>query len=394
MNAKELRAYRVQLFRDAANFRRPDRIPYFANNVTWKVFDAGHTLGEALTDYGVMRECVVHFLDSYPVDNLMDVGIRNQFGVTEAFGPGSYYYHDDSVVGVRDHAHCTVETLDEYLENPEKFTWEKILPAKYGDDWYRKDRAVWKKTFSEYLKYIRYIISMSSLTSKKYGLPGLAPNNPMTGAIDFAVEEMEANLLGIRQLSIAMRRSPEQLDRFIEAWDAQRIGPQIEKVRASRGPDYKYCFDASILMLAHNIMNPGQFERFYWPHLKELLDAYAEKGMNVRIFMEGSISRLTEYFAGYPKGVLTFHLENDDPFEIREKLPNVAIMGGLTTELMANGTPEEVTARARALCDGLGRDGGFILSEGKMVSYRNDARSENIKAVCDFVRSTGKGERA
>ena len=116
--------------------------------------------------------------------------------------------------------------------------------------------------------------------------------------------------------------------------------------------------------------------------------------MNVRIFMEGSISRLTEYFAGYPKGVLTFHLENDDPFEIREKLPNVAIMGGLTTELMANGTPEEVTARARALCDGLGRDGGFILSEGKMVSYRNDARSENIKAVCDFVRSTGKGERA
>ena len=94
-----------------------------------------------------------------------------------------------------------------------------------------------------------------------------------------------------------MRRSPEQLDRFIEAWDAQRIGPQIEKVRASRGPDYKYCFDASILMLAHNIMNPGQFERFYWPHLKELLDAYAEKGMNVRIFMEGSISRLTEYFA-------------------------------------------------------------------------------------------------
>ena len=88
--------------------------------------------------------------------------------------------------------------------------------------------------------------------------------------------------------------------------------------------------------------------------------------------------RLTDYFADYPKGVLTFHLESDDPFEIRKRLPNVAIMGGLSTDLMAGGTPEEVTARAKLLCDELGRDGGFILSEGKMVSYRNDARPENI----------------
>ena len=37
------------------------------------------------------------------------------------------------------------------------------------------------------------------------------------------------------------------------------------------------------------------------------------------------------------------------------------------------------------LCDELGKDGGFILSEGKMLSYRNDAKRENYKAVCDFV---------
>ena len=49
MNSKEIKAARVQLFRDAANFKKTDRIPHFANVVTWKVFDAGYTLDKAMT---------------------------------------------------------------------------------------------------------------------------------------------------------------------------------------------------------------------------------------------------------------------------------------------------------------------------------------------------------
>ena len=132
-------------------------------------------------------------------------------------------------------------------------------------------------------------------------------------------------------------------------------------------------------------MSPKQFERFYWPSLKRLLDAYAEKGMNVRIFAEGSIMRYVDYFKDYPKGLITLHLEQDDPFEIREKLPNAAIMGGMTTDMLANSTPEECVAYAKKLCDELGKDGGFIFSENKMLSYRNDATGENMAAVCNFV---------
>lgn len=386
MANKELMAERVKLFRDAENFRKTDRIPHFANVVTWKVFDAGHTLDEAMTHFDVMEECVLHFLDNYPVDAILDVGIRNQFNITEAFGEGSYYYYDREVVGVRDHAHCTVETLQEYMDDPVKYAWEKILPEKYGDSWAQKDKAVWKKTFKEYMRYIMFILHMSGVM-KKYSLPGLSPNNPMKGSVVPAVEILMSDLLGIQQLSVAMRRSPEQLDAFIERWEKERMEPIYEKIRASEGPDYKYCFDSSILLLAHNVMNTKQFERFYYPYLKTLLDTYAEKGMNIRLFTEGSILRFADYFKDYPKGLLTFHLEQDDPFEFREALPNVAIMGGMTTDLLSNGTPDECVAYARRLCDELGREGGFIFSENKMLSYRNDAKPENMKAVCDFVDS-------
>ena len=372
--------YRINLMRNAANFKPADRVAHFANAVTWKVFDAGHNLNEAFGDFDVMARCVEHFLEAYPVDGLIDSGIRHQFNVPRAFGEG-YYYHDDEVVGIKDHAHCTPDTLMEYLDDTERYIWEKLLPAKYPD-WENKDISIWQKSFDEYIKYVFFILRMGKLTAK-YGIPSMAPNNPMKGSITFAVEELEANLLGIKGLSLAMRRDEGLIEEFVNRWDEQYIAPVIEKVKKGKGPNYKYCFDASLMMLAHNIMNPKQFEKFYYPYLKKLLDAYAEKKMNVRIFTEGSIMRFADYFADIPRGVLTLHIENDDAVAIRRALPNVAIMGGLTGRLLSEGSPEMCVDRVKYLIDELKE--GFILSEDKMLSYRNDAKSENFKAVCEYV---------
>ncbi len=383
---KNLQQERIKLFRDQANFRPTERIPHFCNAVTWKVFDAGESLPNALTDFKVMEKVVRHFLDTYRVDGLMDVGIRNQFNVTEAFGSEGYYYYTEEAVAIKDHAHCTVDTLMDYLEDPVKYTWTKILPEKYGEDWENKDIETWRKVFWEYLKYTYFIIHMGSVSGKEYGIPSLAPNNPAKGAIQIGIEEMESNLLGIKDLSIALRRNKDLIKEFCERWDAEHIDPMLKDIYLGDGPkDDKYCFDASIILLSHNILNPKQFDMFLWPTLKRLLDAYADMGMNVRIFAEGSILRYADKFQYYPKGTITMHLEQDDPFEFREAAPNIAIMGGLNTELLANGTPEECVAHTKKLCDELGRQGGFILSEGKMLSYKNDCTSDNLKAICDFV---------
>ena len=385
-NMKDLKAERLQLFRDQAAFRPTERIPHFCNAVTWKVFDAGESLPRALTDFKVMEQVVRHFLETYPVDGLMDVGIRNQFTVMEAFGSEGYYYYTDDSVGIKDHAICTVDTLMEYLDDETRYIWTKVLPEKYGDEWAQKDLETWKKTFKEYLKYTYFIIHMGSVSGKEFGIPSLAPNNPAKGAIQFGIEELESNLLGIKDLSVSLRRHKDLLLDFCQKWDERHIQPLIDEAREGDGPrPDKYCFDASIILLSQNILNPKQFDMFLWPSLKNLLDAYAERGMSVRIFAEGSILRYADHFRRYPTGTLTFHIEQDDPFEFREALPNCAIMGGLSTELLANATPEECVKYTKKLCDELGRKGGFILSEGKMLSFRNDCRSDNLKAICDVV---------
>ena len=51
-----------------------------------------------------------------------------------------------------------------------------------------------------------------------------------------------------------------------------------EKVYASEdGPDPDACFDLGIMLLAHTVMSEAQWEKFYWPSLKHLLDAAAAK---------------------------------------------------------------------------------------------------------------------
>ena len=381
-----LKAERIKLFRDQAAFRPTERVPHFCNAVTWKIFDAGESLPEALTDFKIMERCVRHFLDNYPVDGLMDTGIRNQFNVMEAFGSEGYYYYTDEAVGIKDHALCTIDTLMDYLEDEERYTWEQVLPAKFGEEWNQKTLEQWKAAFKEYLKYTYFIIHMGSVSGKEYGVPSLAPNNPAKGAIQFGIEELESNLLGIKDLSVSLRRHKALIKEFCDKWDEKHIDPMIEKVYLSDGPqDEKYCFDASMILLSHNILNPKQFDMFLWPSLQRMLDAYAYRGMSVRIFADGSILRYAEKFNRYPKGTITFHLEQDDPFEFREAAPNCAIMGGLDTEMLSTATPEECIAHTKKLCDELGRQGGFILSEGKMLSYKNDAKADNLKAICDFV---------
>ena len=57
----------------------------------------------------------------------------------------------------------------------------------------------------------------------------------------------------------------------------------------------------------------------------------------------------------------------------------------MTSALLGNGTPQECVDSAKKLIDEIGRDGGFILSQNKMLSYKEDCRRENLKAVSDFV---------
>ena len=108
-------------------------------------------------------------------------------------------------------------------------------------------------------------------------------------------------------------------------------------------------------------------------------------GKTVVIYLENSIMRFAEYFQDYPKGHIIMILELDDLVELRKKLPNICFAGGMTAALLGNGTPEQCVDRVKYLANELGD--GFILSQDKMMAFRNDCRRENLEAVCEYVNN-------
>ena len=385
MTPKELKQHRIQLFRDCAAWRKPERVPFLANIVTWKILNAGYKFSEALHDYDIMGKCVTKFLDEYRVDVLTDTGVRNPMRIPESIGESSYYVNDErEVLGVHAYSLCESDELAELAQDPDKFTWEKMLPRKFPG-FERLTAEDFQRALDEQTTFNQYVMGITKVVRETYGVPALT--SMKCGFPNAGVEEIFSMVRGIRGLSIDMRRNPDNLQKCVDVYNARSLDPVVERVRQSEeGPDPDACFDLGIMLLAHTVMSTQQWERFYWPGLKRLLDAAADKKKSVRITVEGSLARFFPYFAEYPKGVVTLNLDEDDVIKTREALPNCCIAGGLSATLLGHGTVDECIKRIQFLYDEMdARNGGFILTTDKFISYRSDAKPENLKAVCDFV---------
>ena len=387
MTNEELRAYRTKLFRDATMMQtKPDRIPHMSFFVTWKILDAGYKLSEAMNDYTIMEKVVREHQEKYGFDAMYEHGVRNVTRLPGALGGLTYQIDDEAgVISYPDNALCQFDELDELIASPNKFFWEKGMARKYPM-WADKTVRVedMQNMIMEFGAFSAFNGKMLGILRDEYGMPTVtAPSTPPYFGLDFLFN----TILGIKGLSVAMRKDPGKVDAAIEALNATYFDPALQALKASPdGPYMDACFDFDITLLCHTILNQKQFERFLWPNLKDVLDTLAAKGKTVRLFMEGSTKRYWEYLKDYPKGMITMHVEQDDVFEMRKELPNVAIMGGMPCTLLGHGTKQECLDLTKRLCDELGGDGGFILSQDRMVSFPNDANPENVKAVCDFVR--------
>ena len=384
MTPQELSAYRAKLFRDASAWKKPDRIPHMSYFVTWKILDAGYKLSEAMSDWDIMEKVVREHQEKYQFDAMLEMGVRNPIQISRALGGKSYIINDEAgTVNFLDHAICEHDELPELTQDIRKFFWEKGMARKYAC-WADKSVTLeqLQKALDEQNKFMSFYFKITKIMKEEYGLPSVSSKNPGEMGIEFIFNTIR----GIRGLAIDMRKSPEKLKDAIEMLNERYFYPSLEALRAMPdGPDESTCFDASFFMLTHTIMNPKQFEEYLWPNIKKVLDLLLEKKKTIRLFLEGSSKRAWPYLKDYPKGFIILHPEQDDVFEVRKELPNIAILGGMPVSLLGSGSKQQCVERAKALCDELGKDGGFMLSQDKMVSFRNDANPENVKAVCDFM---------
>jgi hypothetical protein len=134
-------------------------------------------------------------------------------------------------------------------------------------------------------------------------------------------------------------------------------------------------------------MNNKQFEKFYWPSLKKVIQGLNNEGFIVQLFAEGSFNTRLDSVNEFPKGFVTWRFDQSDMKLAKEKLgKDCCIWGNLSTSLLVTGTVEQVKNRCRELIEICAPGGGYILSAG---AFPDEMKLENLKAMVQSAREYG-----
>lgn len=128
-------------------------------------------------------------------------------------------------------------------------------------------------------------------------------------------------------------------------------------------------------------MSRKQFEKFYWPGLKQELSPTIRMGVVPIVFCEGQFGDRLEYFLELPKGKVICLFEPTDMVRAKDVLrDHICIAGNVPSSLLQVGSPSDVVEYVGRLIKGCGKGGGFILSAGSSI---DEAKPENIRAMVE-----------
>jgi hypothetical protein len=376
VDAKELLKERTELYANVLQFKKNKRVPVQSNFWTWKTLDAGYKLSEALYDVKVLAKINEEFNERYQFDSYLDLGTRNPLAAQEALG-GGYHKIDqsDEAIIVDDHYVMERDEYKELAKNPVGFYWSKVFKryCKSGITVGEMKNAV--KVYSEFSQF-----SASTIDTciNKWG--ALKPAKYM---LSVPFETLFNTLRGMKEVSLDVRKCKQEMKEAMDVVFETATMPLVEQ--AAKDDLTGFICAVNIGFLAHSVLSVDQFAELYWPYVKRILDVLAAHNKALFIFGESHMLRFAEFFQDIPKGRILYQLEQDDIFEVRKRLPNLSIVGGMPTELLGRGSKQECVDYAKKLIDTLGD--GFVLSQNKMMSFRKDAVRENVLAVNEFVRN-------
>ena len=180
-------------------------------------------------------------------------------------------------------------------------------------------------------------------------------------------------LRGTRGIMMDMFRRPDDV---LEACD--RLAPVVVKwVTRRSNPFTPPLVFIPLHKGADGFMSVEQFQKFYWPSLRKVIEGLVADGFVPYLFAEGAYGTRLETIVDVPKGRTLWQFDHTDMRKAKEILGGVAcIQGNVPLTLLQLGTAEEVTAYCRDLIEAVGPGGGFILDVGAVVDDAIDGNGE------------------
>ena len=420
MTAENQKKYDIKLKRlnDALDLKEPDMVPIDVEGGKFMINYAGYTMKDAIYDTSleVYKESVKKFMLDFDPDQLSKSG-ANFFGEGPGYeltdpknmfiaGMKSNKIDEDSLHQYVEYPTLLDDEFDEFFSDRTGWRLRKYFPRVAGIlegfenlslDYDNRaavnvamafSRPEVKETIQRLWEVGEFYIKQRKLFADivkemgELGYPDLAAVGGIVHPFDAWSDNYRGTILSLEDLYI----NDDAVERFTGDFHAKQI-QRILNMNKDGSLTGKY----ASTMLHKGIdgfMNDECYERFYWKHLYEIMEAEIKVGLIPMMFCEGNYTSRLKFLKQSPAGRKLFRFETIDLKKAKEDLKGVACLGGaFPSTLLQFGTKEEVREECKRLLDIAMPGGGYIFRTSASI---DGAKTENVEVMFETVREYGK----
>jgi hypothetical protein len=362
-----------------------DRIPIATGSNYFAEVYSGNTKQETLYDPEKWLKAEIKFCRDFPeVDVLRDNRIYgplyDALDVKTYKLPGRDLAADTPFQFV-EQDYMKEDEYDDLINDPTAFMIDILLPRILGElgkkGTGRSYTAMWKAGVAT-AQFGAIMRNRGITLEQQCGMP-----QPMAGFFLAPFDVLADAFRGLTGAFLDMFRQP---DKVLAACDVL-VHEMAYMAMSMADPLKRY----PIFVPTHKaiFMSPEQFDTFYWPSFKKLLEILIDAGYNIRAYLEGDWSNHWRHMRELPKGRVLCDIDTQGDIQKAKKdLEGYqCIAGGVKDSMLILGTPDQVREHVRELCRTVGRGGGYIISGGCNFPY--DVKPENFRAMVEAVMEYG-----
>nr|WP_320134063.1 uroporphyrinogen decarboxylase family protein [uncultured Holophaga sp.] len=367
-----------------------DRVPLAVGSNTFAETYGGITKQEVIYDPAKWLASELQFCRDFPE---VDVLRNNRFWAPlyDALGLRTYRFSGRDLppeipLQFVEDEYMLEDEYDALIASPTRFMLEKVLPRIFGEmgqDPARSHFAFLKAGLAQ-AKLGEIMRNRGIQLQVQGGMP-----QPMAGASLAPYDAIGDVLRGLKGI---LRDTLRQPDKVLEACEVM-VPIMVRFALSTADPLRRY----PVFIPTHKptFMSPRQFDRFYWPSFKKVLQGILDGGYKIRCYLEGDWSPHWHHFLELPKGSVLLDIDDpaDNIFKAKAEIGHhMCLAGGIASTQFILGTPEEMDARVKRLCETCMPGYGYILSGACYIP--SNTRPENYKAMVDAAMTYGWYDRS
>jgi uroporphyrinogen-III decarboxylase len=393
----------------AIKLEEPDRVPVHLAANSFIAYNNGHTLKDALYDYSIIYPDWKKFLEDFEQDTndapgFFSARVYEILGNQTTRWPGGGLPDNASLQNFVEKEYMKPEEYELFMQNQFDFgarfftprTWTAFEPlSKLGPltSYQGLPQQLMALALNpDFINMMKKVQDAAREQAKWGAVMGQCVElsramafPPLAGGSFLAPFDTVADMLrGTHGSVMDLYRQPQKLLECLDILADQTITQTVTMAAKSKSP---ICF-VPMHKGDDSFMSIKQFEKFYWPTFRKVIEGVSGAGLVPMMIIDGSYNEYRlKIISELPKSCCIWTMEKTDMFKAKDILGGHACLSGnVTAAQLYTRKPDYIKDYCKKLIEYCGKGGGYILSLGSGI---DKCDPKNLHAIIEAADEYG-----